>query len=364
MHIVIDARMVGKEKFGIARYVSNLVKALAAIDSQNKYTVLVQNDVLSSSVRAPNMVFKRCAIKWLSLEEQWRIPALLRELKPDIFHATSFVAPVMQPCKTIITIHDLFQLIFPEHFGFIKHIYYRLVIGRAIKNAAHIIAVSESTKKDLISIFKVEPRKITVTYEAAEDNFRPITDRDVIDKFRREKRLSDNFMLYVGNHKKHKNITTLLKAFKIFKANDARNHYLVMSGGKDEGIVAMAQAAGILPWLVFVKVDNDNELSLLYNAAQLFVFPSLYEGFGLPPLEAMACGTPVITANVSSLPEVIGDAGLLIDPLSVSNLARAMGQVLSDRPLAEKMAEKGLARARSFSWVKCAEETKNIYESQ
>lgn len=356
MHIVTDARMVKDRNFGIARYAYNLVKSLADIDSLNKYTVLVCNDALSMVVKADNFKFYRTPVKWKSIPEQWELPLLLKKIKPDIFHATSFVAPLLQPCKTIVTMHDLIHLIFPKDYGPQQKFYYRFIVQNALKSAARIIADSASTKNDLIRRLGVPENKVSVISLAAEEIFRPIVDEKALGVFRKEHHLPDKFILYVGNRKRHKNLAVLVRAFDLFKQKDQSGYKLIMTGQKDEGIDHGEN-------IVFAGEIEDASLPLLYNAASLFVMPSLYEGFGLPALESMACGIPVISSNVSSLPEVVGDAGILVDPSDEKALAEAMRKVLSDPALARSMREKGLERSKEFSWTKCASETLALYQS-
>ncbi|MBU1626489.1 glycosyltransferase family 4 protein, partial [bacterium] len=359
---VIDARMVSDQSFGIDRYVCNLVKNLAEIDIENKYTILVQNDILHRSISNANFELKYTQIKWLSPQEQVRLPLLLKKIRPDVFHAPSFVAPWFPVCKTILTIHDLIHLLFPEHYGLKQRIYYKFFIKRLISSAFKVITDSISTRNDLVAHYGIDQAKIKVIYLAADSIFRPLPEVDRIDRFKKTNGLPEKFILYVGNRKKHKNVRTLFEAFRIFKKNDQAGYSLVISGTKDESTIKQAKDLGIEDWLVYAGDVKDEALPLLYNAACLFVFPSLYEGFGFPPLEAMACGIPVIASNASSLPEVVGEAGITINPCDVNALSRAISKVLASKELQKNMRQMALDRAKMFSWAKCAKETLAVYK--
>jgi len=365
MRIAIDARMVSDIKFGIARYVVNLVKAISRVDQKNQYVVLVQNDLLPKIIGVQNNIeYEFTKIKWLSIQDQLLLPLLIRKIRPDVFHATSFVVPLFQPCRTIVTVHDLIHMVFPADYGFQHKLYYQYVFKKALKSADKIIAISKHTKSDLISFLGIEPKKIEVIYEAADEIFKPIKDGVAIREYKKEHKLPDNYILYVGNRKSHKNLPNLFESFRIYKKNDKLNCYLVVTGPADKDILSLAVRHEIENWLVCVDKIDDQKLVLLYNSSQLFVYPSLYEGFGLPPLEAMACGTPVIVSNASSLPEIVADAGILVDARSAENIAEAMACIMSNNALAEEMGQKGLARSKLFSWEKCALETIRIYEGK
>jgi glycosyltransferase involved in cell wall biosynthesis len=350
--------MMGEGNFGIASYVRGLTHALAQIDKENKYTVLVNNAVLSGSITADNFSFLRTNIKWMSLQEQWQLPRLLKSLKPDLFHATSFVVPLWHKGRTVITIHDLIHAVFPQYYGLLQKIYYDFILKNALKRACAIIADSGSTKNDLVSYFGIKADQIRVIHLAASDQFKLLSDVN-----KKAADLPDKFILYVGSRKKYKNLSGLFEAFGQFKLNDQQGYHLVISGEIDLETKVLAERSGIKDWLVYAGRREGSALVNAYNAASLFVFPSLYEGFGLPPLEAMACGTPVITSNVSSLPEVVGQAAILVDPNNIQELAGAMNKVLNDPTLAADLRQKVLARAHEFSWGKCARETLEVYRS-
>jgi len=361
MHVLIDARMVSSQNFGISRYVVNLVKNLAKIDKDNKYTILVQNDFLAGSIKASNFECIYSQIKWLSVQEQLLLPFLVKKINPDIFHATSFVVPRIKVCKNIITIHDLIHMIFPDQYNLLHRLYYRFIVGPAVRAADQILTVSESSRKDIAKYFKVPLDKITATRLSAEENFKPQS-QEAIRGIRDQYRIGEReFILYVGNRKPHKNLPTLISAFGLFKKKYKNEYFLALSGEPDEELSRLSKDSGIEDQIIFLGKVKEDDLPAVYSTAEAFVCPSLYEGFGLPVLEAMACGAPVITSNISSLPEVIGDAGIMVDPYSAEDLAEKMREISVNTALAEEMREKGLQRAKLFTWEKCALQTLKVY---
>src|SRR3989338_2228688 len=363
MRIVIDARMAIAKGYGIGRYVYNLIENLAAIDRRDEFTLLVNDDFLLPIVnKASNFKLLRVNIKWLSIEEQIRIPMLLNKLRLNLFHAASFAVPVIQPCRTVAAIYDLIHMVFPEHYTWLHRLYYQIVLRQALRNAKMIITISESSKKDLLSYYDIPDNKIAIAYPAVESKFRPISDRSAIDDFKRRHGLPGHFILHVGNRKKHKNIPGLIAAYSLLNERNKESHFLVLSGPRDNETAALVGKFHVESRIIFAGDIAEDELPLIYNAADVFVFPSLYEGFGLPPLEAMACGVPVVTSNVSSLPEVVGPAGVTIDPKNSAAIALAIAQILSDANFKERLIKRGLAQAQRFSWENCARSTLKVYE--
>ena len=265
--------------------------------------------------------------------------------------------------KYIITIHDLTLFITPKESKSGRPTFYKLFYPRTLRTADKIIADSNSTKRDLINYFNVPEEKIRVILLAADEKFKALNN-EKINEVKQKYNLKYPFILYVGGLAFHKNIPTLIKAFYKIK-KDEKKQKLVIAGGKGwkyKEIFETIDKLNLQNDVIFTGYVLDVDLPALYNAADLFVYPSLYEGFGLPPLESMACGTPVITSNTSSLPEVVGDAGIMIDPHDVDGLADAMHKVLSNEGLRDDMIKRGLERAKMFSWERCARETLEVYE--
>src|SRR3989339_2142978 len=317
LKIVIDARPAEKESFGIARYAYELIKALQKIDNVNDYILLVNSDRLSGLIREnENFHLYKISSKWMGFAEQFELPLVLLKIKPDLFHATSSVVPYFVPCKTIISIMDLIHLKFPLDYSWFHRLYYRIIIGKAVSKAKKIITISNSSKKDIIGRYKVDPKKIIVTYLSASSDFYPL-DNNLKEQYSRQYKLPDPYILTVGSEKPHKNIISTVMAFKILKEKFNIKHKLIIIGRVDDQVNGYIEA--FLRNAVVVRTGIDtNELNVLYNFADIFVFPSLYEGFGLPVLEAMACQTPVISSNISSIPEIVGEAGILINPSKIS----------------------------------------------
>jgi len=363
MRIGIDARLVFYHKAGIGQYILRLTQALAAIDPDDEFIIFKSRKDKTPIVSQSNFKTERLWTPSHHRFERWAMSLELLPFTLDVLHSPDFIPPARARCASVITMHDLAFLKYPRFLTRDSARYYGQV-DLAARQADHIIAVSESTKRDTVQLLGVPEEKITVIHEAAHPLFTPVTNVDALRRVRERHHLPENFILFVSTVEPRKNLPTLLRAFRRL-----RDHY------KSDAVLAIAGNRG---WL-FEEVDRvvnelelaeavrflggvpNEELVYLYNAAKLFVLPSFYEGFGLPPLEAMACGTPVIASNVSSLPEVVGDAGILIDPQDVEGLTVAMWRVLSDETLQREMREKGLKRAEIFSWERAAQETLTVY---
>jgi glycosyltransferase involved in cell wall biosynthesis len=292
----------------------------------------------------------------------WRNPMNL-----DVLHCPESASLYMgiPDIKKIITVYDVTPLLFPKSFTKGTLLRYKILFSKSINLADRVIAISNSTKQDLIRYFQVPEDKITVTHLAADECFRPLPSNN-IQRFRDKYRLDFPFILYVGTLEPRKNLPTLIKAFYYLKKKNI-SHKLVIAGGKGwkyDSIFQMISNLNLMKDIHFTGYVPKEDLPLLYNAADAFVYPSLYEGFGLPPLEAMACGCPVITSNTSSLPEVVGDAGITINPCDYDKLAETVDNVISDSELKIQLSKMGQARAAEFSWKKCADKTLKIYNSR
>ena len=266
----------------------------------------------------------------------------------------------------MVTIHDLGYLHFPRAHRLLDRLYLDLSTRFNARAAAHIIADSQATKRDLVERYGVEPSKISVIYPGYdEEAFQPVREREAIEAVKARYGIAGDYILFVGTIQPRKNLVRLMEAFSLLK-RQAADLQLVIAGKKGwlyEAIFRRVEELGLEGQVVFTGYVAEEGLPALFSGARLFVFPSLYEGFGLPVLEAMACGTPVVCSNASSLPEVAGDAALLFDPLDVEGMAAAMGRVLGDERLRAELIERGLQRARGFSWEKCARETLAVLES-
>ncbi|MCP4265409.1 MAG: glycosyltransferase family 4 protein, partial [Candidatus Brocadiaceae bacterium] len=306
-----------------------------------------------------NLQNNKLRILW----EQITVPYYSMNDRLDLFHYPDHALSILQMTRpSIITVHDIAYVRFPQLLNKSRWIYKKYILKTSIKKADIIIADSYSTKRDIINFFGIKEEKIKVVYPGVERRFRPISN---VKEYRLKNNLPSKMILNVGTLEPRKNIVTLIKAFKKLRERGLKNYKLVVAGGKGwlyKQILDEIENSDVASSILYLGVVSDKDLPELYNCAELFVYPSLYEGFGLPPLEAMACGVPVITSNTSSLPEVIGDAGIMVDPTDVNSLSDAMCKVLKDKELRLRMRNMGLERSKLFSWEKAAREILGIYD--
>lgn len=366
MRIAIDARIAHYTGAGIGQYTVHLAQALAKQDSENEYVIL-------QSRKDRRLLVKEPQVRRMSLwtpshnrmeQELLAIELPLRRLNFDLLHSPDFIPPLrLNSFKSVITVHDLAFLRWP-HFMTADSARYYGQVDQAVKRANAIIAVSESTKNDLVRLLGVPPEKITVVYEAADPVYRPIPREEAWASLRSKYPLPEEFILFVGTIEPRKNIGTLLRAYRRLRNDYKLTAGLVLAGSVgwlSDQVFEDVEQLGLKDHVTFLgRVENGN-LVYLYNVARCLAHPAYYEGFGLTPLEAMACGTPVAASNVSAVPEVVGDAALLVDPNSDEALAVALQRLLTDESLRTSLRDKGLARARTFSWERAAEHTLAVY---
>jgi glycosyltransferase involved in cell wall biosynthesis len=298
--------------------------------------------------------------------EQLALPVASARAKLNLLHCPVNVRPLSSPCPVIITIHDLIFLRYPQNFHPLKRLYLAAMTGWSARQSAHIITVSETTRRDVIEMLQVPPQRVTTVHNGVGTQFKPLPEAARA-QFMLEKSLSRRTLLYLGTLEPRKNVTTLLRAFKpLADEPEFADVSLLIGGSKGwyyDEVFATAQQLGLLrdSRVKFLGRVPDEELPLWYNVATVFTFPSVYEGFGLPPLEAMACGAPAITSNTSSLPEVVGDAGVLVAPDDTNAWTSAMRMLLSDEARRAELSEKAIERASAFSWQQTARETATVY---
>jgi glycosyltransferase involved in cell wall biosynthesis len=299
---------------------------------------------------------------WTHLRLSWE----MTRRPPDLLFVPAHVLPIFHPRRSVVTIHDLGYLTYPEAHRLLDRLYLDLSTRYNAHTATHLIADSSATKQDLIERYGTEPDKITVVYPGYDQTtFQPVRDRGAIEAVKARYDIAGDYILFIGTLQPRKNLTCLIKAFSNLQS-PISNIQLVIAGKKGwlyKDIFQQVEKLGLEGRVVFTDYVPDGDLPAILSGARLFVFPSLYEGFGLPVLEAMACGTPVVCSNVSSLPEVAGDAAVLVDPLDVEGLATTMERVLGDEELRAKLIECGFAQARKFPWERCARETLSVLES-
>jgi len=368
MNIGIDIRVLARgARTGVEEYVINLLAHLLRLEEKVDYKLfynayqkvelnydwLSLNNVQLKDFRIPNRLF-------FILARYFNQPKIDKLLKgTDIyFNPHFFIAPVSLKCKKIITFHDLSFEHYPEFFSWRKRAWQKFLMNtkQEAEQADKIIAVSESTKQDLINIYGIEKEKIEVIYSGVGEQFKNIS---------LKYGLPEKFILFFGTIEPRKNIIGLIKAFEILKQNRLipSELKLVIAGTKGwlyQDIFKTAQQSKHRKDIVFTGFIEEQDKPYLYNLAELFVFPSFFEGFGFPPLEAMACQIPTIVSGNSSLPEVVGPGALIIDPFNIDEIAWAMETVLIDRDLRKKLIKKGLVQAKKFSWEKCAQKTLKV----
>lgn len=346
---------------GIARYLLHFLRYGTSAPAGHEYVLFCNQH---TEVPLQNARIKKVVIneKFTPLWDQVLLPRSLKEEKADVFLTPYFKAPFFMPCKTVLIINDLIPLFFPEESGPFRKAYFNFWCGRAARRADRIITISEHTKKDVVKCFGIDAEKIRVVYLAAE---RDPGGTDTV-KVRSKYGLPDEFIFYVGNLSPHKNIKSLISAYGLLPQG-LRAKYKLVLGTKKGGryfqvIEKFIKAAGLTEDVVFTGFIKDADLPAVYRASSLFAFPSLYEGFGLPPLEAMAYGVPVVSSDCSSIPEVVRDAGILVNPVRVQEIADAMEKVLCSDNLKKEMIQKGLARASEFSIEKFGSDMLKILE--
>ena len=366
MRVAIDARKL--HDFGIGTYIRNLLRQLARIDHDTDYVLLSSpTDLDVAAQLGPNFRSVLEPSPNYSLREQIHVPWVLHRERPDVFHAPHYVLPPAIRCRSVVTIHDCIHLMFPQYLpNKAAYAYARASMWAAVKRSSRILTVSEASKRDILHFFNVAPEKIKVVYNAIDDHFWLTPPEEEVARVRERYQLDHQFVLYVGNIKPHKNLVRLIDAFDELRRTGLEDLKLLIIGDEISKLPALRRAVHrhkLHKHVRFLGFVSDGTLRILYRLASVFVFPSLYEGFGLPPLEAMASGTPVVTSNQSSLPEVTGDAAVLVDPYDVDSLVDGIRRVLTDPALAAELRRRGPERAREFSWAHSVEKTRRVYEA-
>ena len=360
MKIAIDARKWGD--YGIGTYVRNLVRHLAHIDRETTYFLFcARSDEATLRDLAENFVPVVDTSGGYSFREHYSIPLQLQHLGADLLHSPHYVVPFLCRKPSVVTIHDCIHLLFPQYLpnrGALS--YAKYMMGRAIRRSALVFTVSEASRHDILRFYPdTDPERVEVVHNAIDQAILEDPGEEEMDRVRERYQIRGRFVLYAGNVKPHKNVDRLIEAFALLKQHPGHEDVkLFIIGDEAHRFASLrraVEAAGIRQDVRFFGFVPASTLAALYRLASVFAFPSLYEGFGLPPLEAMACGTPVVTSNVSSLPEVVGDAAVLVDPYSVPDIAEGLERVLDSEELQADLSARGRIRAGHFSWERSAE---------
>lgn len=403
MRVVIDGRYVNDHFPGIGRYVYNLLSALGELATVHTFAVLYNPDLpntrydMAALAKLPSLRLVATQLRPFSLREQTQLPRLLRSLQTDLFHATYYVRPYFGlSCPSITTLYDTIPRLFPAEVSPRARLLFSLLMRQAVRSSQHVLAISASARQDLIDTFGIAPERITVTALAADPRFAP-QPAPAVASLRANYGLPERYLLALSSNKPHKNLVALVEAYAMLGAGSwelgvggavtrrdvgvgrqvmrasgsipvpqlpARIPALVIAGHWDERYPqarAAVERLGLGTRVRFLPNVAEADLPALYSGAELFVFPSRYEGFGLPALEALACGAPVVASNRSSLPEVVGDAAVLVEP-NAAALADGMARVLRDETLRLRLRAHGPERAAAFSWRNTAQATLAVYE--
>ena len=365
-HVAINAHLLsgraGYRSAGVHQYIYYLLRHLGQSGDEMRYTVFLGQGVPSPDVTLPSVQSHwptdRAAIRvvWEQLVQPW----MLRRIGADLVHGPVFVGPLLTRCPFVITIHDLSFIRFPALFRPANRVYLTVLTRLSARRARRLIAVSAHAAAESTRLLGIPRDRVDVVYHGVNPSFRPLP-ADEVAAFRQRKGLPERFVLFVGTLEPRKNLVRLVEAFARIRDRDIA---LVLVGGKGwlyDELFARVEALGLDRDVFFPGYVMSDELPLWYNSATVFSYPSLYEGFGLPVLEAQACGTPVLTSNVSSLPEAAGDGALMVDPYDVEALTAGLNRLLAGETLRQELRERGLAHAGQFSWSRAAQETACVY---
>lgn len=360
--IAINAMSVGGEMTGIGHHARNLVNALATTDADDRYLVLTSADDL---VPADGRFRRRSADATGPMWEQLQLPELLADCGADLYHNPAFGLPVVKSCPSVATVHDCIPRLFPEYAPPWLRDFFQRWAPTWMRQADHIICVSEHTRRDITHLYGTDPERISVVYQCADDAYRPVTDEARLARVRARYGIDRPYVLCVGRVELRKNVVGLLRAFEALQSSYGDDLLLVLAGPRADDAhdpTGKLPAEGKQGATIVTGYVPTEDLAALYSGGEVFCYPSFYEGFGIPVLEAMQCGAPVVTSRVSSLPEVGGDAPLYVNPYDPGHIAHALRRVLEDERLRAEMRRRGLARAEQFSLRRFGAGTAEAYQ--
>ena len=363
LHIGFDAHSIGAGLGGNETYASNLIEALAEVDTQNRYTLYVtkQEAVDRYTHRWNNISVKKTLPHTPLIRIPLVLAAELRRRPVDILHV-QYTAPPLAPCDTVVMIHDLSFEHLPETFKRRSWMQMRLTVRRTARAAAHVVTDSEYSRQDILRTYRLPPERVTTTPLAASSRFEPSNDKRVLDKYG----IEGDYILAVGSIQPRKNIARLIRAYTLMLLQHPDNAPKLVIVGKRawlfEETIKAAAVSSASEKIVFTGYVPESDLAALYTGALCFAYPSFFEGFGIPLLEAMRCGTPTITSDRTCFPEVVGDASLIIDPFDEQSIADGLWRMISDAALREQLRTRGFAQSSLFDWQQTARLTLNVYE--
>ncbi len=370
MKIAIDASSTIPPRTGVGNYTYELIRHLSHLNTDVEYYLYFNYFRPSKTIpqfdkRFEKRINRLPARLQRVLHNNLHLPIELFVGTVDIFHSPNYFVPPSSGAKLVTTIHDLTFIKYPETMTKADCLYFQKHVKQSINRSAKIITVSSNSRDDLVELLGVEVDKITVVYEAAGSHFHRIDDTSVRNRVREKYGIPEEFILSVATLEPRKNLSTLMEAFCFLKKERDIQHKLVITGKKGwlyHDIFETARESGLDSSIIFTGFVDTEDMPVIYSMSSVFAFPSLYEGFGLPLLEAMSCGAPVVCSDTSSLPEVVGDAGILVEPTNVKAWVESLEKSLKDKDFVQILRSKGLQRSKLFSWEKAAKETFQVYK--
>ena len=363
LHIGFDAHSIGAGLGGNETYATNLIEALAEVDTQNRYTLYVtrQEAIDRYARRWPNVSIRKTLPHTPLIRIPLTLAAELRRRPVDILHV-QYTAPPLAPCDTVVMIHDLSFEHIPETFKRRSWMQMRITVRRTARSASHILTDSEYSRQDILRTYGLPPERVTTTPLAASSRFKPVNDRQVLDKYG----ISGDYILAVGSIQPRKNIARLIRGYtRMLSQHPGNVPRLVIVGKRAwlfEDTIRAAAVSSANDKILFTGYVPENDLAALYTGALCFAYPSYFEGFGIPLLEAMRCGAPTITSDRTCFPEVVGDASLIIDPFDEYSIADGLWRMISDAALREQLRSRGFVQSSLFDWRQTARLTLGVYE--
>ena len=365
MRIGVEGRTLQGKRYGVARCLVNLLKYLVQM-GDDEYVLYLSEAIEPLGFSSPNLELEVLGFAPSLAWRHLRLPLAMRRDKVDLHFSPSYFLPLVKVCPSVVEVFDITFKVHPEWFAKDRRFIFDDIFWREVKRAERILTTSEHSRGDIVRTLGVDPGKITVIPAAADELFRPVDDEERLDGLRRGLGLSEGFLFTAGSIHTRRNLERLIEAAAEASRLLGSELQLLILGTPAPftppvDIRGTARRCGMENRVVHVEYVSEEELLLLYNACGMFVYPSLYEGFGLPVIEAMSCGTPVACSNTTSLPEVGGEAVQYLDPLDVEEMAGAVARIMSDAKLRGELAEAGRSRAATFSWRRAAEETRRVF---